>query len=142
LYQKIENLMPLTSSVIYVFNKNDKKLQEINESIQKITHEKIFISCKTGEGIVMLKELLKRMAFQNHDPSESAIVVSNLRHKTALQRALDGLNDSIQSLNDKMSDEFVALDLRKAVDFLGEIIGIATPEDVLNNIFSKFCVGK
>ena len=73
---------------------------------------------------------------------ESGILVTNLRHYSALQRARDGLCNSLKTVESGGSSEFVAVDLRVALDALGEITGVVTTEDILNSIFSKFCIGK
>jgi tRNA modification GTPase len=69
-------------------------------------------------------------------------VVTNLRQKNALERALSALKLASENLDRKLSTEFVALDLRNAMDCLGEIIGEVSTEEILGNIFSKFCIGK
>ena len=85
---------------------------------------------------------MKQCAIGNANYSEKSAIVSNIRHIHCLHSAKDSLSEAIVSLNQKYSGEFIAVDLRSAVDFLGEIIGEVTSEDVLNNIFSKFCIGK
>ena len=69
-------------------------------------------------------------------------MVSNLRHKTALERSVDHLRKAIDSINRNLSGEFISVDLRNAESALGEIIGKVTTDDILNNIFSQFCIGK
>jgi tRNA modification GTPase len=68
--------------------------------------------------------------------------VTNSRHFDALVRAKEHLAHCLASLNENRSSEFVAVDLRLAIEDLGEIIGVVTSEDILNNIFSRFCIGK
>ena len=69
-------------------------------------------------------------------------VVTNARHQDALRRARDGLNYAIESLANGMPPELVAVDLRISLDALGDIVGKTTTEDILDRIFSQFCVGK
>jgi tRNA modification GTPase len=69
-------------------------------------------------------------------------VVSNLRHFEALQQASNALEQVLQAINLQMSGELLSLDIRKAIFHLGEITGEITTEDLLGNIFSKFCIGK
>jgi tRNA modification GTPase len=59
-----------------------------------------------------------------------------------LQNALNSLKNAENSLVSDMSGDFTAVDLRESLNYLGEIIGLTTPEDILNNIFSQFCIGK
>ncbi len=142
LYKRVQNLLPIDAQKIYILNKSDIKSVELDKSIEKIIFPKVEISCKTGEGIENLKRLLKDIAIPNYDSSEQSIIVNNLRHKIAFENALSGIEMAIKSLKSRMSDDFVAVDLQRAIDYLGEIIGITTPDDILNNIFSKFCIGK
>ena len=77
----------------------------------------------------------------NLEPNE-AIFITHLRHRTALVRAKESLDQVLLSLERRMPAECVALDLRAAVNAIGEIIGETTIDDVLNRIFKEFCIGK
>jgi tRNA modification GTPase len=101
-----------------------------------------YISALTGEGIETLFQKLKERAFGNSQYSEKSALVSNIRHYNCLERSKDNLEKSLSSLKKNYSGEFIASDIRNAATSLGEIIGEVTSEDVLNNIFSKFCIGK
>ncbi len=74
--------------------------------------------------------------------TEKSTVINNVRHYNALKRTVDYLDSAKKSINQEMSGEFIAVDLRNAIDSLSEIIGIVTTDDILNNIFDKFCIGK
>ena len=100
------------------------------------------ISAKTGEGIEKLFDLMKNKAVGNINFTEKNAIVTNLRHVNVLKKAAEYLSLSANSLANNLSGEFVAFDLRNATGQLEEIIGIVTNEDILNNIFSKFCIGK
>lgn len=100
------------------------------------------ISAKTGEGINILFKRLKEKSVGSQSYSEKSAVVSNLRHYSALKKAKDSLEDAEKSIKENLSGEFVATDLRNAESSLGEIIGKVTSDDILNNIFAKFCIGK
>lgn len=102
----------------------------------------IKLSAITGEGINDLLCELKRRTDEGKTYTEKTTVVTNLRHYTILEKARESLSRAILSLQDGLSSEFTASDVREAVDDLGEIIGIVTTDDILNNIFSKFCIGK
>ncbi len=69
-------------------------------------------------------------------------IVTNMRHVDALERSLNSLNYFIEGVSKKISPEFLAVELRDALDSIGEILGYTTPEDILNTIFSDFCIGK
>ena len=102
----------------------------------------VFISALSGEGIEKLLENLKKMALGTDAYSEKTVVVSNLRHYSALNEAKGYLMNAQNSIIDKFTGEFISVDLRNAENCLGEIIGDVSPDDILNNIFSNFCIGK
>jgi tRNA modification GTPase len=70
------------------------------------------------------------------------IIITELRHKVAIERAKKSLAAFLKAMERGESPEFLAVDLRSALDFLGEITGEVTTEDILGRIFSKFCIGK
>ena len=100
------------------------------------------ISSITGEGINDLFSILKKKAVGSYNYTEKTAIVSNLRHFNALQNASEHLKNAQKSVSEKLSNEFIAVDLRNAENSLGEIIGEITSDDILNNIFAKFCIGK
>ena len=100
------------------------------------------ISAITGEGIEELFTKMKQKAFGSESYSEKTAVVSNIRHYKALKKAKEHLSNAEESIKNGMTGEFIAVDLRNAENSLGEIIGKVTTDDILNNIFSKFCIGK
>lgn len=100
------------------------------------------ISAKTGEGIELLFRKLKEKAIGSKSYTEKTAIVSNLRHYNSLKKAKENLISAKQSISLKLTGEFISVDLRNAENSLGEIIGKITSEEILNNIFSKFCIGK
>jgi tRNA modification GTPase len=69
-------------------------------------------------------------------------IVPNLRHKIALERALTASGDAVEGFKAQRPAELVAVDLKEALDAVGEIIGIITTDEILDQIFSRFCIGK
>jgi tRNA modification GTPase len=104
--------------------------------------EPLRISAKTGFGIPALKENIYLRLTGEQAEQAAEIVITQLRHKTALEKTIGHLQQAQASLADAMSFEFIAFDLREALDSLGEIVGVTTSEDVLDRIFSTFCIGK
>ena len=100
------------------------------------------ISVLTGKGIKILLDGLKSCIMQDGAYSERNVLVTNIRHCNCLVIAKVNLQKALISISDNYSGEFYASDLRAAESALAELIGEVTPEDILNNIFSKFCVGK
>ncbi len=132
-----DEILKLTGpeKVIFVINKID-----LNNNFN--LEDNYGISAKTGDGIEKFLEVLKKKSFITETFSEKNAVVSNLRHKTALEKTIEHLVKTIDSIDKKLSGEFISVDLRNAESALGEIIGKVTTDDILNNIFSKFCIGK
>lgn len=130
-------LLTLTSKrkIITVLNKIDKN------PIKTIDAD-VYISAKTGEGIAELFHILKEKALGSNTYSEKTAVISSVRHYNLLKQAKDSLENALNSAYKKLSEEFIAVDLRNAESSLGEIIGEVTTDDILNNIFQKFCIGK
>lgn len=121
--------------ILKVANKIDLK-PGLDESFD------VGISAKTGEGIEELFKKLKEKALGSGTYTEKSAVVTNLRHYNALKKAKEHLTGAKNSINEGLTGEFVAVDLRNAENSLGEIIGKVTTDDILNNIFAKFCIGK
>lgn len=109
----------------------------------KIRHLEDFkVSALTGEGMLQFIEGLKVLAIGESAYTEKDAIVTNVRHLNCLVLAKEGLMKAINTIKENLSGEFIASDFRVAEMALAEIIGEVTPEDVLNNIFSKFCIGK
>jgi len=126
--------------VVMALNKIDLTSQLQRDQLPEMGYgEPLRLCSKTGEG---LQELEKVLLHQCDMEGDHGALISRSRHHQALSRALDGLNSAIGSLREKMSSEFVAFDLRRALDSLGEISGEVTSEEILETIFANFCVGK
>ena len=100
----------------------------------------ISISAKNGLGINELKQTLRKLFLG--DQPEPEIVVTNLRHKTALEKSEYSLSEVSKSLRGNLPPEIVAVDLQEANQNLGEVIGIVTNDDILERVFRQFCIGK
>ena len=99
------------------------------------------ISCVTGEGLPELKdEILARITKQNLRP-ESAVAI-NTRHRDCLRRALESCERARRAMNDGLEPEYVAVDLTDALRAVGEVIGEVDVEQILDSVFSQFCIGK
>lgn len=102
----------------------------------------IRVSALTGEGFEPLFDLMKERAYGGENYTEKSILVSSIRHKSLLEKANIALENAKDSAKQQMSGEFISVDIRHAINSLGEIIGTVTTDDILNNIFAKFCIGK
>lgn len=134
IYSELKNLTN-SDRIILILNKIDKGLKNnLKEGIP--------ISAKTGQGIDALFKALKQKVFVNSNYTEKSAIIANFRHYQCLKKTKEYLLNAKESLKNKLSGEFIALDLRNAENSLSEIIGIVTSDDILNNIFTKFCIGK
>jgi tRNA modification GTPase len=104
--------------------------------------EFVSVSCLTGQGIEALKNAIKELVWKGEVKAEMLEVMINSRHQDALQRARAATQHSADALRAGQSLDLVALDLRIAVNAIGEIVGKTTTEDLLDMIFSQFCIGK
>jgi tRNA modification GTPase len=100
------------------------------------------VSAHTEKGIDRLIQALLSAALTERLPQEGDVLITRLRHAQALEQTLYHLENAGRSLADNMSQEFIAMDLHGALDALGRITGQTTTEDILNQLFSKFCIGK
>ena len=127
---------------IVVLNKTDLVKEEKLTQLEKVFSQKdtAKVSCTKSLGLPELKKKIVSRIVQTR--TEADVVISNLRHKEALERAKLSLQTAQKSFNQNMSLEFVALDVKKALDAVGEVIGKTYTEEILSQIFSNFCIGK
>jgi len=134
LYQEVNDLNE-GAGVIKVLNKIDlDPVNKINADYK--------ISAMTGEGIDLLMAGMVEASLGSSNYSEKDAIVSNIRHYNCLKKANKNLIKAKETTTSNLTGEFIAADLRAAESDLGEIIGLVTPDDILNNIFSNFCIGK
>ena len=100
------------------------------------------VCCLTGQGIEPLKDAIKELVWSGEIKTEMLEVMLNSRHQDALNRARAATLNTIDALRAEATLELVALDLRIAVNAVGEIVGKTATEDLLDTIFSQFCIGK
>lgn len=128
---------------IVLLNKSDLETVVTKEMLQqKLDKPMILISAKEEEGIHELEETLKRMFFHGEISFNDEVYITNVRHKTALLEAEESLKKVKMSIEDGMPEDFYSIDLMDAYESLGSITGETIGEDLVNEIFSKFCMGK
>lgn len=125
---------------ICILNKVDLKTK-LNDKIVDGLENKIEISTVTGFGIDALKEKIKEMFFNGNIDTES-IIITNTRHKQALFRAKENCEIALKEINNNAYLDLVSIYITSALKALGEITGAEIEEDLVNKIFSDFCVGK
>ena len=128
---------------IVLLNKSDLSPVTTVEDIRKHLDKKmIAISAKEQTGIEELEETIREMFFTGEVTFNDEVYITNIRHKAALQEARNSLNLVVQSILDGMPEDFYSIDLMNAYEELGSIVGEAVEDDLVNEIFSKFCMGK
>lgn len=126
-------------TLIRVANKIDKCAASAGRGAE--TDDTIYISAKSGEGVDELRRQL-RATIDTERIYAGETVISNGRHYEALERASRALQQARMALDDGLSGELLSEELREILHHLGEITGEVTSQDILTNIFSKFCIGK
>ena len=124
------------SNEIVVLNKSD-----LPEDSDWKNFPALRVSCMTGEGLPELqKEILARIAKQNLRPENPVAI--NARHRDCLRRALESCDRAGAALGQRLSPEYVAVDLNEALRAVGEVIGAVDVEQILDSVFGQFCIGK
>jgi len=128
---------------IILLNKTDLPMVTSEEMLkERLDKPVIPISAKENKGIDYLETTLKEMFFHGEISFNDEVYITNIRHKTALADALAALKQVRESVEMGMPEDFYSIDLMSAYEELGGIIGESVGEDLVNEIFSKFCMGK
>lgn len=124
---------------IAIWNKTD--LQHTSLPSLPFPHQ-VKVSAKEGLGLHSLKKEIHRILWQKNPPSKEEVVLTNARHYHALGSAITSLAKAVEGMDTEVSPEFLISDIHHSLKELDTIIGINITEEILNTIFSKFCVGK
>lgn len=142
-----ESIVPKLADkhVLLVFNKSDlvsdAERAEKQNILSELKAERIVISAKKRQNTDVLQQLLLKAA-DIPQIGENDVVVTNLRHYEALVKALDAVRRVKEGLEIGVSSDFISQDIRECMFYLGEITGQISTDEILKNIFSKFCIGK
>jgi tRNA modification GTPase len=130
---------------VVILNKDDLPQEISMDEVKNRFADDPIVSISTlkGKGIDDLKKTIYASLVQRDvRATPEHLVVANIRHKTALAQIKDNLSNAIRGLREGTSLEFIAFEIRSALDALGELVGETTSEEVLNRIFDQFCIGK
>lgn len=128
---------------VVILNKTDLEQIVSEEELRERTGQPVVaVSAKEQLGMDRLEQQIKEMFFEGELSFNDEIYITNIRHKTALEDAKKSLELVEQSIEMQMPEDFYSIDLMNAYEALGSIIGEAVGEDLVNEIFSKFCTGK
>lgn len=140
--QEIMELLKGRKSIT-IYNKTDlTPVVDIEFLKEKTASPVIPISAVEETGISQLEDEIRRMFFQGELSFNDEVYITNARHKAALEEALESLKLVKNSIEMGMAEDFFSIDLMNAYESLGRIVGESVGEDLVNEIFSKFCVGK
>jgi len=138
----LKKLDELNTKAEIIFLNNKIDLENSHDETFKTGYESIGLSATKRIGIDELIGKMKQFAVTGDIGEGSSVIITSERHYSALLKAKDGLIKSLESVKHGESNEFIVVNLKYALDALGEIVGKVTTEEMLNNIFSKFCIGK
>lgn len=128
---------------IILLNKVDLNLETTRSVLEEKTkHPIVEVSVKDRQGMDDFYQWIETMFFHGKLDFNDQIYITNIRHKTAVSEAVESLKMVIQSIKDGMPEDFFSIDLMNAYESLGTIIGESVGEDLVNTIFSDFCMGK
>ena len=133
-----------------IINELEAVTQENNSTLMVLSNKADIHPWKTVDEAVLAisaKEKLhldelERIGCSAFSANESDVIISNIRHLEALKKTEDSLHQVLGGIDDPVTSDFLALDIKQALYYLGEITGQVTTDDLLDNIFSKFCIGK
>lgn len=125
------------SEIVLVANKVDL----LTDSSNYIKLNPLEISATNGKGVSNLIDTLVKIVNDKKVEGQQ-IIITNMRHVEALQKAFDAITQVKQGLDNGITGDFLAIDIRQSLHYLGEITGEITTDDLLGNIFSRFCIGK
>jgi tRNA modification GTPase len=136
-----DKLIQLGIPYLLVGNKTDKIPKDTIKQFSNTFPELIMISASTEDNIERLKgALIKLIHLEEFITGDT--IVTNMRHIESLSNTQTALDDVLRGIDNQISGDFLAMDIRQALHYLGEITGEITTDDLLGNIFSKFCIGK
>ncbi|HWW00528.1 MAG TPA: tRNA uridine-5-carboxymethylaminomethyl(34) synthesis GTPase MnmE [Candidatus Acidoferrum sp.] len=137
-----ERVLEESASKKRIVVRNKVDLPQCLDLPRSLSGATVDVCCLTGQGIEALKDAIRNLAWSGEIKAEMLEVMINSRHQDALNRARSAASRTIEALRADETLELVAMDLRIAVNAVGEIVGKTTTEDLLDAIFSQFCIGK
>lgn len=132
-----------TRKAIVLINKMDLPMEADKKELELLSGKRVIpVSAKEEQGIEELEQEIKTLFYSGNLTFNDQVYITNVRHKEALEHALSSLNLVKNSIEQGMPEDFYSIDLTDAYEELGKIIGEAVEDDVVNEIFSRFCMGK
>lgn len=129
-------------NAVLAVNKSDLPRKISDTFLSKLAKPFLLLSALKGEGIEELKGIIFESNLKNWKEDREGIVITNIRHKQALGKASAALDRALIALTENKPLEIFSIEIREALDSIGEVTGSVTSDDILNRIFSNFCIGK
>ena len=140
--EKILEILKNRKSII-ILNKIDLKQAGVEKEIfEKYSKNIVTLSTKTQEGMQELLEMMQKMVVTEEIKTDNELLVINSRHKALISKAIVSLNKAIDTLNAGMPVDVIAIYIKEILEELGKITGESVTDDIISEIFSKFCLGK
>ena len=131
------------ASTLVVVNKQDRLGGRPSDWSGRLAgHEWLGLSALTGAGLAALEARIRHWALRDERPVLEDALITNLRQEHAARQALDATQGALAALEQGLGEELLAVDLEGVLLALGDIVGVTTPDDLLNRIFAEFCIGK
>lgn len=128
---------------VVLLNKVDLEMKVSVEELEKKTGKKVIpVSAKEEQGLEDLEEEIKRSFYGGELRFNDEVIITNVRHKAALEESLESIRMVKKSIEDGLPEDFFSIDLMNAYECLGRVIGESVEDDLVNEIFSRFCMGK
>ena len=129
---------------VILANKTDIDINIDVDALCKYTDAEniIYISVKEGSGIEKLTERFKDMFLGGDVAAKESVLISNARHKNMLEKSMEALDRAIATIESGMPEDFISMDLQAALTALGEITGDSVDDEIIDRIFTRFCLGK
>jgi tRNA modification GTPase len=119
-----------------------ERLEELRKSIHTENHDVLlFISARDNTGLDQLRMNLSRVV-EKDKMNSTDVIITNIRHYEALNKVSESLLRVEEGLRNSIPEDLIAIDIRQAIHYLGEITGEITTDELLGNIFRNFCIGK
>ncbi len=129
---------------IILLNKVDLKENNLenSEELNKLNKKIIKISAKNGNGIEELYNEIENMFQIKNLETDGEIIITNIRHKNQIEYAINNINEAINAVKNNLPIDIISISIKQTLEDLGKITGENVSEDIINEIFSKFCLGK
>ncbi len=138
----LQNVSKFKEKTLFIVNKTDKTDERKLKEIRQIIPEVIEISVLEDSGIDVLEKAIQNYVNKTEIDTQNQVIITNARHKKLLAETLDSLKSVLFAADGGMTLDLIAMDIKEAAEKIGNITGHEISEEVVMNIFERFCIGK